>query len=58
MSYEDRQYHQNRERHCRSMAEIASDPDVRRRHEELAELHASRAQQFGYIGGADAASAI
>jgi hypothetical protein len=25
------------------MAESATDPDVRRRHEELAELHASRA---------------
>lgn len=57
MSYQDRQYHQDRERHCRSMAEIASNPDVRRRHEELAELHASRAQQFGGIGGPDAATA-
>ena len=51
MSYEDRTYHRERERHCRSMAEIASDPDVRRRHEELADLHAGRAAQFGQEGG-------
>jgi hypothetical protein len=58
MGFEDRQYHQDRERHCRSMAAVASDPDVRRRHEELAKLHASRAQQVGDIGGADTATAI
>jgi hypothetical protein len=28
------------------MAELASDPDVRRRHQELAELHAIRASLF------------
>ena len=36
-------YHRERERHCRTMAERASDPEVRRRHEELAKLHAARA---------------
>lgn len=46
MSYEDMAYHRQREQHCRELAEIASDPDVRRRHEELADLHASRASQF------------
>jgi hypothetical protein len=42
MSFEDHSYHRERERHCRSMAQLATDPDVRRRHEELANLHASR----------------
>jgi hypothetical protein len=44
-------YHRIRERHCREMAELALDPDVRRRHEELANLHASRAA----LNGASAA---
>jgi hypothetical protein len=43
MSNKDRSYHREREQHCRSMAELAADPEVRRRHEELASLHASRA---------------
>lgn len=43
MSYDDRNVHREREQHCRSMAELADDPDVRRRHEELADLHANRA---------------
>ena len=42
MSYEQMAYHRQREQHCREMADIATDPDVRRRHQELAELHASR----------------
>jgi hypothetical protein len=46
MSYLDHNYHREREEHCRSMAELASDPDVRRRHQELAELHAIRASLF------------
>ena len=46
MSYEDHTYHREREQHCRSLAERASDPDVRQRHEELARLHASRAAQY------------
>ncbi|HEX4800140.1 MAG: hypothetical protein ACM3IG_03490 [Myxococcales bacterium] len=57
MSYEDQSYHQERERHCRGMAELASNPDVRRRHEELAELHASRAAHSDG-SGRDAAEAI
>ncbi len=43
MTHDDRTYHRERERHCRTMAELAEDPDVRRRHEELASLHADRA---------------
>lgn len=43
MSYEDHVYHRERERHCRSMAELAANPDIRRRHEQLAALHAMRA---------------
>jgi hypothetical protein len=39
------------------MAELASDPDIRRRHEELAELHASRASESDGSGN-DAAEAI
>jgi hypothetical protein len=57
MSYEDQSYHRDRERHCRGMAELASDPDIRRRHEELAEMHASRAAGFD-DSGSDAAEAI
>jgi len=57
MSYEDQNYHRSREQQCRGMAERASDPDVRRRHEELAELHASRAAQLDGIDS-DAAEAI
>ena len=45
MSNHDQAYHREREQHCRSMAELASDSDVRRRHEELARLHASRAAE-------------
>ena len=51
MSNEDRQYHRERERHCREMAELARDPEVRRRHEELAGLHASRAAQYVGVDG-------
>ena len=46
MSYEDMAYHRQREQHCREMAESALDPDVRRRHEELADLHAGRLARF------------
>ena len=46
MSTADFAYHREREQHCRALAEAASDPDVRRRHEELADLHASQATQF------------
>ena len=56
MSFDEQLYHREREQHCRSMAELASDPDVRRRHEELAELHASRASpsDIAMSGQADA----
>lgn len=57
MSYVDQSYHRDREQQCRGMAELASDPDIRRRHEELAELHASRAADFDGSNG-DAAEAI
>jgi hypothetical protein len=43
MSDRDQTYHRDREQQCRALARNASDPDVRRRHEELAELHAGRA---------------
>ena len=43
MSHEDVAYHRQREQHCREMALTASDPDVRRRHEQLAALHALKA---------------
>jgi hypothetical protein len=47
MRNEDHMYHRIRERHCREMAELALNPDVRRRHDELANLHASRAAVNG-----------
>lgn len=42
MSHEDQAYHRQRAEECRGMAELASDPEVRRRHQQLAQLHASR----------------
>jgi hypothetical protein len=50
MSHDTHLYHREREQHCRAMAQRANDPDVRRRHEELASLHASRAAAL--YGGA------
>ena len=46
MTYEDHLYHRERERQCRSLADRASDPEVRRRHAHLAELHADRAASY------------
>lgn len=56
MSYDDHAYHREREQHCRAMAELASDPDVRRRHEELASLHAGRAALYGGMAPAAASA--
>lgn len=42
MGYEDQVYHRQRAEQCRSMAELASDPEIRRRHQQLAQLHAGR----------------
>ena len=49
MSEDKITYHRQREQHCRDMAQSATDPDVRRRHEELAQLHASRAAHSAEI---------
>jgi hypothetical protein len=46
MTYEDHVYHREREQQCRELAERCADPDIRRRHFELAELHASRAASY------------
>lgn len=43
MGYEDQIYHRQRAEQCRSMAALASDPEIRRRHQQLAQLHAGRA---------------
>lgn len=43
MSEEDLAFHRQREQNCRELAEHATDPEVRRRHEELAKLHAELA---------------
>jgi hypothetical protein len=45
MGFDEPGYHREREQQCRTLAAHATDPDVRRRHEELAELHAGRAAQ-------------
>ena len=45
MSLEQMAYHRQRAQQCRELAECATDPDVRRRHEELARLHAGRASE-------------
>jgi hypothetical protein len=52
MSYEHQTYHLEREQHCREMAELAQDPAVRRRHQELASLHARRAALYRGAAGA------
>jgi hypothetical protein len=57
MSDDDHLYHREREQHCRSMAEQAPDPDVRRRHHQLADLHAGRASQLGARNSGDARNA-
>lgn len=54
MSCENQIYHLEREQHCREMADLARDPDVRRRHEELALLHAGRAALYGGIAASGA----
>ena len=54
MSFEVHVYHQERARQCQSMADCASDPDIRRRHETLASLHAGRAA-FYQAGRAESA---
>jgi hypothetical protein len=46
MSYDQLAYHRQREQHCREMAQSATDPDVRRRHEELADLHGRAYEDF------------
>lgn len=38
-------YHREREQQCRALAEEATDPDVRRRHQQLADLHADAAAE-------------
>jgi hypothetical protein len=52
MGPDENVYHRERERQCRSMAALATDPEIRRRHEELAELHAGRVahKAFGDLG--------
>lgn len=45
MSREDVAFHRQREQHCRELAQSATDPNIRRRHEELAKLHALRAEE-------------
>jgi hypothetical protein len=51
MSDELIRYHRSREEQCRQLADQASSPDIRRRHEELAALHAEHASR--YIAVAD-----
>ncbi len=46
MRDDDHSFHRSRERHCRELAERATDPDIRRRHTELAELHATQADRL------------
>lgn len=43
MGYDEQIYHRQRAEQCRVQAELASDPEVRKRHKELAQLHAGRA---------------
>ena len=43
MSYDEQIYHRQRAEQCRTLAEHSSDPEVRKRHQELAQLHAGLA---------------
>jgi hypothetical protein len=43
-------YHRQRQQHCLELAKSAGDPDVRRRHEELAQLHASKIADQASMG--------
>ena len=43
MAYDEQSYHRQRAEQCRNQAETASDPEVRKRHQQLAQLHAGRA---------------
>ena len=42
---QERAFHLERAAHCRKMAEEASDPAVRRLHEQLAEFHEAEAKR-------------
>lgn len=55
MSAEDeRAFHLERAAQCRKMAEDASEPAVRRLHEQLAEFHeAEAARELGEMAAAD-----
>lgn len=50
MGHDEKIYHRERERQCRSMAAHATNPEIRRRHEQLAELHAGRAIMHKVFG--------
>ena len=58
MSFEDHSYHVERAQKCRELAAAATDPDVRRRHEELAELHAGRASMYSEFAPQQQASGL
>lgn len=53
MSYDDQVYHRQRAEQCRIMAERASDPGIRERHRELAQLHARSILPSGMDLGPD-----
>jgi hypothetical protein len=50
MNNGDQEYHRMRAEQCRELAAAAADPDNRRRHEELAQLHASAAAKSNTVG--------
>ena len=42
-------YHRQREQECRVMAEDAADPEIRRLHKQLADLHAGAAERCAQV---------
>jgi hypothetical protein len=50
MTNGDQEYLRMRADQCRKLAAAAADPDIRRRHEELAQLHASAAAKSHTVG--------
>jgi len=57
MSNDDREYHLHREQQCRAMAVRATNPEIRRRHEGLAQLHADRAKGLNAVSSVELSAA-
>ena len=57
MSYDEQIYHRQRAEQCRTLAEQAADAEVRRRHQQLAQLHAGLAMSGSMAESGDGITA-